>query len=258
MKTLLHKFFFEDPWEMIDNIFPRINLLRNYRYTRKVALIVSTLMIPVWFFLGFDSGMGMIEEWIRGGDPYSVYGVTFHFSTLVIYGYTFCGLSFIFERLGIVRSKNMVYSGCLVLFQISIWENWWMSTFAYFHEGLGFFQWFTLWFRNDAVTFTCYFLLLFLGAYTIFCIYVDSYTLNFTWKFTKKLLITGILLVSGVMFWVYYPFPVEIVQSKFFPQTHYWGQYIQNDGVHMTNVLVKALFALFQVSIINCLQRRKQ
>lgn len=108
-------------FRFIDGLQFRGNIFREHTYFRKVIFWFSTVMIPLWVVLGFDSGMGMVENAIINlpslllGEislgawseaVYSVYGWSFHFSAFVIYGYLFCGFSVHLQRLDILRSKK--------------------------------------------------------------------------------------------------------------------------------------------------------
>ena len=51
-----------DPFIIIDGWQVRVNILRDDAYLRRVFTIFSLLMVPVWFILGFDSGVGLLER----------------------------------------------------------------------------------------------------------------------------------------------------------------------------------------------------
>ena len=283
LKKIMRNLFFEDPFERIDNVLPKVNLLRDYRYSRKIILAFSTVMIGIWFFLGFDSGVGIIEqlaknmpdlvfgkiafqEWID--IAYVDYGKSFHFSAFVIYGYLFCGTSYWLEReLGVKRSKNMIFSFNLTLLNISVFEHWWMGSFAHFQSRLNLVEWYIqeFWFL------WLYLGLLVMGFYTVFYIWVDGFILdennkvigrNHGFRLNKKMFMVIGVCLATILFWYFYPGYVERItiggwtNSRLFPQTHYANTYVRNDFIHLTNVLVKMMFAFTQFYILSRLKRR--
>ena len=272
-----------DPFEWIDNLVPKLNLLRNYTYTRKVAFIFSTIMIGVWFLLGFDSGMGIIEQLVKLlpnlilgkisfpdyiTSAYVSYGASFHLSSFVIYGYLFCATSYWLQHsLGVERSKNMVFSFNLTLLNISVFEHWWMASSAHFQESVPLLEWYVrdFWFLR------LYLGLLLMGLYTVFYMWVDGLTLNenneiidkkYRFCRNKKMFLAIGLCCAGILFWYFYPGYVETVtvgnwtNSRLFPQTNYRLAYVPNNFIHLTNILVKAMFAITQFFILAGFKRK--
>lgn len=267
----------EEVFKRIDRWNSKFNILRNHQYLRKVALTFALFMIPAWFLLGFDSGTGIIEEalkllpnllsgqislqeWIK--QSYVIYGRSFHFSSFTIYGLLFYGLSHHFEKIGLRDSKNSLYTSFLVLFNIGVFEFWYMATFASLQMHRSIIEWFT----NDFYAPPVFgnFLFLILGAVTILSVYVESYLFNnkkfvgrlFQFKPTMKILLVFAFCLAAIFFWIYYPFQVKTAvlggwrSSKLFPQTHYAYKdsalYIPNDLLHLVNLVTKSMFAFTQ------------
>jgi len=246
----------QDIFLLIDSWHSKFNLLRDYKYLRKVALIFALTMIPLWLALGFDSGVGMIEEGFKtllfGGNiseaAYSVYGRSFHFSSYVIYGILFYALSRLFERLNLKGSKNVCYSTFLVLFNIGVFEIWYMASFAHYQMKRNLTEWFITDFFATPVIMNILFLVL--GSLTILAVWLDSFTLNsgkivgrnFRFSPDKKLIIPLLLCLASISLWIYFPLPVEQAtladwtSSTLFPQTHYAYKnsklYVANDALH--------------------------
>lgn len=261
-------------FNVIDNFDAKINIFRDSPYMRRVTLAFALSMIPVWLIFGFDSGVGMIEElaaqffgWLTGsiinpdyyGAMNSIYGMSFHFSSFVIYGLLYYAISSHLEGLGVKHSKNVIYSGCLVMLNIAVFEWVYMGSFAHFQMGRQLTEWFVsdFWFLQQ------YLNVLFLGIAGLLGVWTESYNGNnrvYKFKFNKKILAIICFTVAMFMLWIFYPFQTESAviddwqSSALFPQTHYAyvnsKLYIQNDLLHALNVGVKALFAVSQIFVI--------
>ena len=260
----------KDVFEWIDGWNSRINLFRDHKYLQKLVFVFSLTMFVPWFALGFDSGVGMFEVWKHNWMiDYSAYGKSLHFSAFIIYGFLFYGLSRYSEKLEIEGSKNVLYSTFLVLLNVSVFELWYMTSFAHFQMHRNLVEWFLsdFWFLQQYVW------ILVLGILTVFAVWVESYVIEdnrvvgrrFRFQLNGKVFFLVWLTGCFVLLWVFYPLPVETVtledwtNSELFPQTHYAYAnseiYVPNDMLHLTNLIVKSLFAFTQFYIISRFKR---
>lgn len=272
----------KDVFDIIDGWNNRLNIIRQHEYVGKVALVFAVCMVPVWIILGYDSGVGMIEEaiknlpqllnaqitvqeWINIG--YSVYGRSFHFSSYIIYGLLFFGCTKLLHRLNIRQSRNVVYSGCLTVLNIAVFEWFYMGTFAIFQSGRNLIEWFItdLWFLQQ------YLLVLILGIIGLTLFIVESHQTNprsFKFHPNTTMFIPLVLTVAMFLTWINYPFISKQVSigtwtsSHLFPQTHYAyinaELYVKNNVLHTVNLLVKTLFAVTQFTFLTRFKRWKQ
>ena len=253
--------------------------MRDDAYLRRVFTIFSLLMVPVWFLLGFDSGVGLLEravpnipsllngsmvfsEWVA--DAYVLYGRTFHFSAFVTYGLLYVGLSSHLDTLGIVRSRNVFYSVFLVALNISCFELLYMGCFAKFQMNRRILEWLV----SDWWFLCQWFLILLLGVLGWVAIWSESFIFikdkfvkrSFRLKLRLKDFAFPILTISLWILWVYYPFHVEQLNfdgwtsNLLFPQTHYAYKsgilYLENNLLHALNVFTKFLFAGSQLHLL--------
>lgn len=224
----------------------------------------------------------MIEEglkaFINGGNVveavYGIYGMSFHFSSYVIYGVLFCDVSYHLEHLGIRHSKNIVYSAYLTLLNIGLFEMWYMGSFAFFQMNRNVLEWFVTDIFEACVMTNFSFVLL--GVMTLLFLMADSVMVNgkeivgraFQFRFNTKVLVVAVLTVVSILVWVYYPLPIETLRigewtsSTLFPQTHYAYKnsqlYMQNDLLHSINLTTKLLFMVTQYCLLTCLQPSRE
>lgn len=261
-------------FKVIDNFGFKANVFRDSVYMRKVVLAFALSMIPVWLIFGFDSGVGMVEVaiiqfagWLTGAIAQpnyfeamqSVYGMSFHFSSFVIYGLVYYFVSSHLEGLGIRRSKNVIFSGCLALLNIAVFEWVYMGSFAHFQMNRQLSEWFVsdFWFLQQ------YLNVFVLGVFGVVGVWTESYNGTqriFKFKPNKKIVALLVFTVLVFLLWIYYPLQTETAKindwesSQLFPQTHYAyvnsKLYIQNDLLHALNVAAKALFAISQIFVI--------
>jgi len=266
-------------FDFFDSFEGKWNLLRDDAYLRKVFTYFSLFMIPVWFILGFDSGVGLLEkfivnfpslvngsmsfnEWVV--DAYTLYGRTFHFSAFVNYGLLYVGLSSHLAWLNIRRSRNIIFTIILVGLNVSCFELIWMGCFAKFQMGRDLLEWLVTdsWFLGQ------WFAILGMGLLGLVSVWVESFVYesdvfvkrSFRFNVRWKDLAWVVLTVGLWVLWVHYPFPVEQatyngwVSSRLFPQTHYAYKdgliYVENALLHTLNVVVKAVFAYAQLRLI--------
>jgi len=249
---------------MVDQFMPKFNIFTDVAYVRKVALLFVSVMVGCWVILGFDSGVGMIEQAIKflpnfvSGSIsfgewretiYSVYGRTFHFSAFVIYGCLFYGLSWFFQnKLKIDRSRNIFYAVSLTLMNTAFFEFFWMGSFAHFHESRTILEWLV----NEFGFLWRYATWIVLGCWSLFLLWAND---GCKFRPDKKMVLPLLCLLASVLFWYFYPFPFQVVYTRFFPQTFYSDVYVQNDLLHLVNVTTKALFAFTQFYILSRFKR---
>lgn len=259
--------------KFIDKLDYKWNLFRQDDYMRKVILHFALSMIPVWFALGWDSGVKIIEdgvvalprlimnelsfgEWISYA--YRSYGCSFHFSSYTIYGLLFWGISKHLSKLGIKRTLNLGYSVFLVLFGIGVFELWYMASFAYFQMDRNVLEWFISDFWEVPVILN--FLFVVLGVFTVLAIWTDSNDYKLNWKFDYKMTMIIFVTLLSICLWIYYPLPIEQahyedwISNTLFPQTNYAYKapdlYIGNFWLHLVNLIVKSYFALSLLSLV--------
>lgn len=273
-----------DPFVFVDGLEWKGNIFRDDAYLRKVFTVFSLCMVPVWFLLGFDSGVGLLEkfvinfpsllsgsmsfsEWVV--DAYTLYGRTFHFSAFVTYGLLYVGLSSHLANLNIRKSRNVVYSIILVGLNVSCFELLWMGCFAKFQMSRDLLEWLV----SDSWFLVQWFGILGMGLIGVFGVFVESFRFELgvlverTFRFRLRLkdLVWIVFTVVLWLLWIYYPFHVEQtiydgwVSSKLFPQTHYAYKdgliYVENNLLHALNVVVKGVFAYTQLSLIRRFRR---
>jgi hypothetical protein len=250
-----------------------------HRYLQQVALVFAFSMLLVWVVLGWDSGVGILENWftvfpqLLTGEMslgefidvgYKVYGRTFHFSSYVIYALLYVAVSQHLESLGLVKSLNVFASAGLVVLNVTVFELWYMGCFAVFQMNRRLIEWFT----SDILFLQQYLGFLGFGLWGVLAVYTISRN-NFhsSFRVSPRSILVLLTLFYSALFWIYYPFPVETVtlqdwtSSTLFPQTHYAYVnseiYVANDLLHLVNVVVKALFALAQFSLLKDLKNAK-
>jgi hypothetical protein len=287
------KEFEKDPFGSVDrlNLTWRgydFNILHDDKGMRKVAFGFAAFCLALWALMGFDSSPlqlvyvlyhlpGLISgqiSWSSLSGIYNYYyGKEMHFSAFVIYVFLFWALSRNWARVGVVKTKNMIYSFAAMFLAVGLFEFFWMYSFGIFQNQPWVYTWrwpqFRILFQDLCLALV--------GGLAAFYMWVDSYVIQnhkitgrlwiFPWKSWKLWLVIGLGAASAV-FWIYYPFPVQqfyVVlkngqlwhSSKLFPQTLYtinlnpggpvnagvW-YYFRNDAVHATNTAVKFLWAL--------------
>ena len=289
----LHSFY-QDPFSFFDNLNLRwkrfdLNIFRNYEKLRKSILILSIVALVGWFVMGFDSTplqiLDPIIEIVQGkyvlADFWSrfnyYYGKEMHYSAFVIYGLAYVFLSQHFDKFGVKMSKNVCYSASLTALSIALFEYYWIGSFAVFQNQ----PWVVTWAMPQLRILLQNLIFLVAGIIGVVYMWLDSYILNgkevvgrnyclnINWK---AIALIGLSVAVG-LFWIYYPFHVDVIQvplsdgtvwtsSHLFPQTLYtiktnvsstinageWF-YVPNDAVHAVNTLVKAVWTLTVVYI---------
>lgn len=244
---------------MVDVDDWHFNILRDDGNVRKWVLICVVAIIPVWFVLGYDSGVGMIEEYLITGNKalvQTVYGRSFHFSSYVIYGCLFLFASRHLRKAGILQTKNVVYSIAFVTLNVACFEFLYMGLFNHYQLRRSLVSWFV----EDFGFLSQYLILLFFGVYgTLLALTETKRT------FSMETFIPYTLTIACFLIWIFYPFPIATAtfngwtSNTLFPQTHYAyvnpTVYVENDALHTINLAAKSLFALTHLTLIRGLKR---
>jgi hypothetical protein len=284
--------FVADPFAFVDNLNLSIkgnnfNLFQKYKKIQATAFWGAMVFLVMWIIAGFDSNPLQIWEALYQGLPVYIrtgstatmvsvyqyfYGKEMHYSAFVIYFLLYWAGSRSWEKAGILKSKNMVFSFAGMFLAIGIFEWFWMASFAVFQHQ----PWVITWrmpqlkiiLQNTGFIFVG-------GMATIFMLTERWYwsgriqgprAYYFDAKNWKLWLFVGLSMATA-LFWIYYPFYVHqfSVQlkdgtiwqsSRLFPQTLYtiktdpagsvnagaWF-WFPNDAVHAVNTIVKAIWA---------------
>jgi len=194
-------------WRFIDEVGAPFNWWAHQDYMRFAVLMVVLFATFMWAWQGFDSGVGE-------------YGTSMHWSVFTIYGLAFCFVSHRLENRGITGSQNIVASISAVLFSLAVFEWYWMAGYYLLHGE----KWILL--NNFGHVYPNLFLTI-IGV-------------PFLWKHGKLDKTRTYMLLFAVtagLLWYYQGFP-----QTCYPQIDGAVLYIENNSVHMVNVLVKALF----------------
>jgi len=237
--------------------------------------------------MGFDSVIGQLihplyalPQLVKGEISFGgwsmiyhdQYGKEMHLSAFVIYGLAFWFLSRHYDfKHGVVKSKNVCYAVALTLLSVSLFEFYWMISYAYFQN-----QWWVItprWPQIRIILQNVAFLST--GVIGALYMYIDGHIFNKNGDVIRKIyrfnlnktawLLIG-LSVSSALFWWFYPFNVERftvsletgetwTNTNRFPQTLYtidlnphdnlnsgvW-YWKANDLVHLVNTIVKILW----------------
>jgi len=260
-----------------------INVLKRDGALRHVILQCVCITNFLWLLMGFDSGVGQIEfpvvmlpnllkgeinfaEWL--GLYNWAYGKTMHFSAFVIYGLLFYGISSYLDRqLELKSSLNTVNSFGITFLNIAIFEYFWIYSFAFFQNQ----WWVAKWVWPQIRILLQNVMLTVCGIGSIFL-----FSRAFNFKMKKSFIAILIITALSALFWINYPWYVERfsvyiegygvwTNTNKFPQTLYtidldlvdtlnagtWF-YHQNDLIHLTNTVVKILFALCSYFFTTC------
>ncbi len=249
----------------------------------------AIVCLAAWIVCGFDSTPLQIIEAIFQGVPAiiqgtgswqnviniynSLYGKEMHYSAFVIYFLLYWALSKSWQRAGITKSKNVVFSFAGMFVAIGVFEFFWMIGFAYFQNQ----PWVITWRMPQLRILIQNSFFLLAGGLT--CLYMlterwywdhgiqGKRAYYFQARNWQLWLFVGLSIASALL-WIYYPGTVQLIRvqlkngqiwqsSKFFPQTLYtidvdpgdslnagvWF-WIQNDLIHAVNTGVKAIWAI--------------
>lgn len=288
--------FQKDPFLFVDHLKisfrgNNLNLFQKFHKIQKMALYGAMISLVAWVAFGFDSTPLQfihalyegVPALLQGGSWSDVvgiynlyYGKEMHYSAFVIYFLLYYGLSKSWERVGVSKSKNMVFSFAGMFLAIALFEWFWILGFANFQNQ----PWVATWqfpqlkilIQNSVFSLA--------GGITVIYMLTERY--HWSWK--GKELIQGErayyfdvknwklwflvgLSVSSALFWIYYPGNIQQIQvpletggvwesSRLFPQTLYTvdvnpadgvnaGEWfwVENNWIHATNTIVKVIWA---------------
>lgn len=253
-----------------------------------MALYCSIIAGICWLLFGFDStplqfvrALYELPQFFMGQIPFDYvvhtyhdyYGKEMHYSAFVIYWLLFYGLSKSWEKAGVIKSKNIVFSSAGMLLGIAAFEWFWIHSFAIFQQQ----PWVATWKFPQMKILLQNLIFTLAGGITVLYMLTERWfwkgreQLGRAYFFRMKTWAPWILLgvsILGALFWIFYPFHVDILtvelengniwqSSRLFPQTLYtidlnpadgvnagdWF-WIENDLIHAVNTAVKVLFAL--------------
>lgn len=291
------KKFAEDPFGYADSrnltrtigrFTVNFNLFQKYKKIRRIAFYVAVISAFCWILFGFDSTplqfirvlydlplyfQGKIDFSYLGNVYQEYYGKEMHYSAFVIYLLLFVGLSFTWEKAGVVMSKNMVFSFAGMILAIAAFEFFWIWSFASFQNQ----PWVATWKFPQMRILLQNLIFAVSGGLCVLYMLTERYH----WKNNEQLgrayyfrmktwapwILIGLSMLAAI-FWIYYPFAVEPLtveletgetwmNTNLFPQTLYtvdlnpndsvnagvWF-YLENDWIHAVNTGVKVLWAL--------------
>jgi len=290
--------FAEDPYGFVDALDLsykfrgkqiNLNIFQKYKLIQSMALWGSIVALTCWILFGFDSTPLQfihvlyegVPAWIQGSASlqdlaaiYNLYyGKEMHYSAFVIYFGLFYFLSLSWEKAGVIKSKNIVFSSAGMLLSIAVFEWFWILGFATFQNQ----PWVCTWrFPQMKILLQNLFFSLAGGITVLYMLterwhWKDREQLGRAYFFRLKSWAPWLLFAASIMaalFWIYYPFHVELLSveletgeiwmsSRLFPQTLYtvdispqdginagvW-YWIENDLIHAVNTGVKVLWAL--------------
>lgn len=275
-----------------------LNIFHDDIGIRKVSLWFALVCLGFWVVMGFDSSPyqmlealfqipGLIMGTKNMGNLLSTYnsfyGKEMHWSAFVIYVLLYWGVSKNWARVGVVKTKNVVYSFAAMFLAIGVFEWFWMIGFATFQNQPWVIKWqwpqLRILLQNTVYTI--------FGVFAALYIWVDShkfadgkvvveeqpdgkmvYPRNWLFDLNSwKLWIVVVAGVAAALLWIYYPWGVQQISvtlengvvwhsSRMFPQTLYTVNldpagavnsgvwfYVENNWIHGLNTIVKALFA---------------
>jgi len=289
--------FAEDPYLFVDQLDltfkgQNFNLFQKYVKIQKMALWGALICLVCWIGFGFDStplqfvhvlyeGVpALIQGTASFGDVHAIYnlyyGKEMHYSAFVIYWLLYYAISKSWEKAGVVKSKNIVFSSAVMLLSIGVFEFFWIFSFSTFQNQ----PWVSTWrwpqmrilFQNLIFTLA--------GGVTILYMLTERWhwkgreQLDRAYYFRLKTWVPWILLAAsiiGAFLWILNPSNIFNAQlltveleteeiwrsSTMFPQTLYtidldptdgvnagvWF-WIASDLIHAVNTGVKVLWAI--------------
>ena len=266
-----------------------LNLFQKYVKLRNTAFWAAMVCLAAWVVFGFDSTPLQFIHVIYDGFPgmiqggfslqdltaiyNSYYGKEMHYSAFVIYFLLYAALSRSWEKAGVSKSKNVVFSSAGVFLAISVFEWFWILGFSTFQYQ----PWVSTWRMPQLRILLQNTVFLVAAGFTLLYMLTDRWHWNgriqgdrafFFMAKSWKLWVCVGLSVAAAFFWIYYPGQIQQISveladgsvwrsSRLFPQTLYtvdldpgdavnagvWF-YMENDLIHLTNTFVKAVWAL--------------
>lgn len=258
--------------------FNLVGAFGNIGMWRKYILFVSIGSLFSWLVLGWESTWNQLGTYIESlprlllgqvdfGSVHlaasTYYGVGQHLSTVVIYGVCFLLLSFHLERHGVGKSMNFFFSTALTFMSIGVYE----LVYNVLYSSLQNQAWTFSLAGRQGLNLSIFTLFVVLGAVCV--VYLRS--LHFKPCFSKVSVVFLTFSVATYLLWVFYPFPIESLtvqtvtgpwtSTGLFPQTMYAvnvvndgaignAYFVENNLLHLVNVLNKLFMAFFVLSLI--------
>jgi hypothetical protein len=265
------------------------NFFQKYVGLRSSLFRASLICLALWIVLGFDSTPLQFTHVLFDGVPAFIqgsaslqdlhaiydlyYGKEMHYSAFVIYFFLYWLMSRSWEKAGVTKSKNVVFSFAGMILAIAVFEWFWILSYAHFQHQ----PWVALWqfpqmrilLQNTVFTFA--------GGFTLLLMVTERYhwkgteQLGRAYYFNAKSLALWIcvaLSIGAALLWIYFPGQITQISvpletggfwqsSRLFPQSLYtvdlnpldgvaagsWF-YLSNDVVHALNTIVKLLWAM--------------
>ena len=273
--------FSEDPYAYVDNLNltfkgHNLNLFQKYKKIQRMALWGSLISLFCWILFGFDSTplqflrviyeqpnyfMGEISFSYLGNVYQEYYGKEMHYSAFVIYWGLFYFLSLSWEKAGVTKSKNIVFSSAGMLLSVAVFEWFWILSFASFQNQ----PWVATWRFPQMRILLQNLVFSVAGGITIPFLLTERYywgssiihnvfgfkikgkeQLGRSYFFRARSWKLWILVAASILaalFWIYYPFHVDLLtveletgeiwrSSRLFPQTLYTVDLSPGDGVN--------------------------
>lgn len=265
-----------------------LNIFQKYHKIQRTAFVGAIVFLAAWIIFGFDSTPLQfvhvlyegVPAWIQGSASLqdliniytSFYGKEMHYSAFVIYFVLFWALSKSWEKAGITKSKNLVFSFAGMFLAIGMFEWFWILGFSYFQNQ----PWVSAWqFPQMKILLQNTFFTL-AGGLTVLFMLTERWHWNGkiqgerAYYFQARhwaLWLLVMLSIFSALLWIFYPWHVQLLtvqlengqiwqSSRLFPQTLYtvdvnpedginagvWF-WIQDDLIHALNTGVKAIWA---------------
>ena len=220
----------KDPFGYVDRISlvwhgKDFNIFHDDAGIRKVALGFALVCLALWVIMGFDSSPLQFVEVLYNLPSVllghrtlssltslynSFYGKEMHYSAFVIYVLLYWGLSRNWARVGVAKTKNVIYSFGAMFLAIGLFEWYWIGCFGVFQHQPWVYTWkmpqLRILFQNLSFTVA--------GGLAAFYMWVDSYVIEnhmiigrlwmFPWRSWKLWLVLALGAASAIL-WIYCP-----------------------------------------------------
>ena len=259
--------------------FSPVGFLKNSRTWRRYVALLTLTSAFFWILLGWEATWTQPLEFVKHipyalsgqisvsqlfAESSSFYGLGQHLSSPIIYGVCFILLSVYFEKHNIRKSMNFIFSTLLTLMSVGMYE----LIYNVLYSNLQLQPWTLTLQPKQGLNIGMFAFFVVMGAVAIVYLYSLKFKLNFN-KTTKILLALTCLTYA---LWIFYPVASSLTvqttvgawtSTPLFPQTMYAVDidptdavavgvpyFVQNDGLHLVNVLNKLFFSLSVLSLV--------
>ncbi len=199
------------------------NFLSATKAQRYTALVMSGIAAFLWAVRGWDSGIGS-------------YGTSLHYSVFVIYGLEYALLNWWMDKAENIRGvRNLTISVLWTIFSVAVFEWYWSLGYAVMHG-----EWWVITPVNHVYD----------ELIAITLIGALGGLLAMKWGVRLKFDGITILLLLPALFWLAIGFPQTGFPSIEGQSTYVPVIYIENNLVHLYNVLSKAGMAFGVANIL--------